>query len=164
VYSYNLILFIFLNINMQRYIKRYVVVWLVIIDLVESDNNIQLWKSAYLHVHLYILGNSDYLSNDLLFLSKLALLQAHENVFVAGSRNNIVSDNHLSVLLCAHSQVDKVGVSLIQLLQCGLGLHDEVCNESRVLDGGDGVLRESLNWDAYLGLKERKSPSKFITT
>ncbi len=89
------------------------------------------------------------LSDDFLLLGELALLQAHQDVLVTTVRHYVVGYDHLSVLLCTHSKVDEVGVTLIELLKGRFSLHDQVGNEGSVLHGGDFVLWESLHWDAY---------------
>ena len=77
------------------------------------------------------------------------MLKADEDVLVATSRYYIISDDHLGVLLCSHTQVHEIRISLIELLEGGLSLHDEVSNECCVLHGRDLVFREILHGDTY---------------
>ncbi len=96
------------------------------------------------------LFSSSGLTGNLFLFPEFALLNAHEDILVAAARYYIISDDHLSVLLRPHPEVDEIGVTLVQLLQGALGLHDQVCHQGCVLDGGDLILWVVLNRDAYI--------------
>ena len=82
-------------------------------------------------------------------MAEFALFEADEDVLVADSRDYIVSNDHLCVLLCSHTQVHEIRISLIELLEGRFSLHDEVSDKGSILNGRDFVLREILNGDTY---------------
>lgn len=89
------------------------------------------------------------LNNFLLFLAELAALKTDEDVFVATTWSDVVSHNHLGVLLGPHAQVHEVTVALVQLLQSLFGLHHEIGNQSSILHSRDFILRVRTNGDTY---------------
>ena len=50
------------------------------------------------------------------FLPKITVLYTHQYVLTLLSRYNVVSDDHLGVLLGPHTKVHELGVALVQLL------------------------------------------------
>ena len=95
------------------------------------------------------LFSSNDLSGKLFLFAKLALLDADENVLVTAPRYYIISHDHLGVLLRPHAQVHEVGISLVELLEGGLGLHDQVSDEGSVLHGRDVIFGEVFHGDTY---------------
>ncbi len=79
----------------------------------------------------------------------LALLQTHQYVFVACTRDDIIGDDHFGVLLRTHAKVHEFRVALVQLLEGALGLHDQVSDQSGILHRGDLILGEGFHWDTY---------------
>jgi hypothetical protein len=69
------------------------------------------------------------------FLAELALLDADKDVLVGISGHLRISYDEFRVLPRTHSEVLELTVLLIQLLECALGLHDEVAHECADLHG-----------------------------
>ena len=112
------------------------------------------------------LFSSSDLSGKFFLFAKLALLDADENVFVAAPRYYIISHDHLGVLLRPHAQVHEVGITLVELLEGRLGLHDQVSDEGSILHGRDVVFGEVFHGDTYTlaGQPRKFLPSKLMTT
>ncbi len=88
--------------------------------------------------------------DDCIFLSEFTILQADQYIFVSTAGSDVVSNDHLCVLLGPHPQVLEVRVPTIQLLQGLLRLHYQVSDQGSVLNTGNHILRVELNWNAYI--------------